>query len=52
MSANEEENDLSSSLADWSTPAFVNIKTKRTKRLSPYEENEICDIEGELIKQV
>lgn len=51
-SANEEENDLSSSLADWYTPAFVKIKTKRTKRLSPYQKNEICDIEGELIKQV
>jgi hypothetical protein len=30
----------------------VNIKKKRTKRLSPYGDHEIWDIEGELIKQV
>ena len=30
---------------DWETPAFANIRTKRTKRLSPYDENEIWDLE-------
>jgi hypothetical protein len=29
----------SSSSADWDTPEFVNIKTKRIKRLSPYGES-------------
>lgn len=33
------------SSSDWHTPVFVNIRTKRTKRLSPYGENEIWDIE-------
>jgi site-specific recombinase XerD len=27
--------------ADWKTPSFVMIREKRTKRLSPYSENEI-----------
>jgi integrase/recombinase XerD len=40
-----EEQKLSSSFTDWETPAFVNVKTKRTKRLSPYGESEIWDIE-------
>jgi hypothetical protein len=39
----EEKRSLSS--VDWETPAFVNVKTKRTKRLSPYGESEIWDIE-------
>jgi hypothetical protein len=30
---------------EWFTPAFVNIKKKITKRLSPYGEHEIWDIE-------
>jgi len=30
---------------DWETPAFANIRTKRTKRLSPYDENDIWDLE-------
>ena len=33
-----------SSSTDWYTPEFVNIKKKRTKRLSPYGEHEIWDI--------
>jgi len=40
----KEDQSLSSSI-DWKTPAFVNIKRKRTKRLSPYGENEIWDLE-------
>src|SRR5262245_48940664 len=38
-----QNNNLSST--DWFTPEFVNIKMKKTKRLSPYEEHEIWDIE-------
>jgi integrase/recombinase XerD len=34
-----------SSTADWKTPVFADIKTKRTKRLSPYDDNEIWDLE-------
>jgi hypothetical protein len=34
-----------SSSTDWYTPEFVNIKKKKTKRLSPYGEHEIWDIE-------
>ena len=30
---------------NWSTPSFINIKIKRTKRLSPYSETEIWDRE-------
>jgi len=41
----EQSEDNSTSSIDWQTPAFVNIKKKRTKRLSPYGENEIWDIE-------
>jgi integrase/recombinase XerD len=41
----QTEEDLSASSIDWITPRFVNIKRKRTKRLSPYGENEIWDIE-------
>ncbi|MPZ06032.1 MAG: hypothetical protein GEU26_06375 [Nitrososphaeraceae archaeon] len=37
--------DYVSSSSDWCTPEFVNIKKKRTKRLSPYGEHEIWDIE-------
>jgi hypothetical protein len=33
------------SSTDWFTPEFVNIKMKKTKRLSPYGEHEIWDIE-------
>jgi integrase/recombinase XerD len=31
------------SLQDWNTPAFLKIKLKKTKRLSPYSQNEIWD---------
>ena len=31
--------------SSWETPVFANIRTKRTKRLSPYDENEIWDID-------
>jgi hypothetical protein len=30
-------------IADWKTPPYVMIREKRTKRLSPYSENEIWD---------
>ena len=33
------------SSTEWNTPEFVNIKKKKTKRLSPYGEHEIWDIE-------
>jgi integrase/recombinase XerD len=31
--------------SEWETPAFVQIKKKKTKRLSPYSETEIWDRE-------
>jgi integrase/recombinase XerD len=37
--------DQSSLSIDWITPTFVNIERKKTKRLSPYGENEIWDLE-------
>jgi hypothetical protein len=30
-------------MADWETLSFARIREKRTKRLSPYSENEIWD---------
>ena len=33
------------SLQDWNTPAFLKIKLKKTKRISPYSQNEIWDKE-------
>ncbi|MER5174290.1 MAG: site-specific integrase [Candidatus Nitrosocosmicus sp.] len=33
----------SKSIADWITPEFIQIKLKKTKRLSPYSQNEIWD---------
>jgi integrase/recombinase XerD len=41
----DESQGYPSSWTDWYTPEFVNIKKKRTKRLSPYGEHEIWDIE-------
>lgn len=41
----DQSSDHSPSLVDWQTPSFVNIKKKRTKRLSPYGEHQIWDIE-------
>src|SRR5919197_5945781 len=37
----QEGNDIAES--EWKTPSFINIKKRRTKRLSPYSENEIWD---------
>jgi hypothetical protein len=31
------------SIQDWATPSFIQIKQKKTKRLSPYSQNEIWD---------
>jgi len=41
----DQKADRSPSLTDWLTPAFVDIRKKRTKRLSPYGEHEIWSIE-------
>lgn len=40
--------DDADAMTDWETPPFARIREKRTKRLSPYSENEICD-RGELL---
>lgn len=41
---NAKEKDMNASSYDnWTTPLFINIKSKRTKRLSPYSETEIWD---------
>ena len=37
----QEEDDVTES--EWVTPSFINIKRKRTKRLSPYSESEIWE---------
>jgi hypothetical protein len=39
----QEGNDTAES--EWKTPSFINIKKRRTKRLSPYSENEIWERE-------
>lgn len=39
------DSNLFFSSAEWETPAFGNIRTKRTKRLSPYNESEIWDLD-------
>jgi integrase/recombinase XerD len=36
---------VSISSGDWETPVFANIRTTKTKRLSPYDDNEIWDLE-------
>jgi integrase/recombinase XerD len=36
---------LSDSPLDWQTPPFAQIKKKKTKRLSPYSESQIWDLE-------
>lgn len=36
-------------IENWKTPSFVQIKKKRTKRLSPYAESEIWDLEEILL---
>jgi integrase/recombinase XerD len=40
----DQAKDHPSSPTDWYTPDYVNIKKKKTKRLSPYGEHEIWDI--------
>jgi len=41
---NAKEKGLNAKSYDsWTTPSFINIKSKRTKRLSPYSETEIWD---------
>ena len=42
---NSDELDMS----DWKTPEFVQIKLKRTKRVSPYSESELWDKEDILL---
>ena len=37
----QESNDIAES--EWKTPSFINIKKRRTKRLSPYSESEIWE---------
>ena len=38
-------NDASIHQSDWITPAFVRIKEKKTRRLSPYSETELWERE-------
>jgi hypothetical protein len=38
-----ENNDTSIDQSDWITPAFLRIKEKKTKRLSPYSETELWE---------
>jgi integrase/recombinase XerD len=40
-----KENYLLSDPAYWETPSFVQIRKKKTKRLSPYSETEIWDLD-------
>jgi integrase/recombinase XerD len=39
---NEQEGDDIAE-SEWETPSFINIKKRKTKRLSPYSENEIWE---------
>jgi integrase/recombinase XerD len=39
----DDIDDDPAAMADWETPSFAKIREKRTKRLSPYSENEIWD---------
>jgi integrase/recombinase XerD len=39
------DRSITLSSSEWSTPSFVNIKKKKTKRLSPFGEHEIWEIE-------
>ena len=41
----EEEEDEEVTESEWVTPSFINIKKRKTKRLSPYSENEIWERE-------
>ena len=40
-----KESDLLADPVYWETPSFVQIRKKKTKRLSPYSETEIWDRE-------
>ena len=40
---NDDNDKQSDSMQDWITPDFIKIKLKKTKRLSPYSQNEIWD---------
>src|SRR5919199_449354 len=39
----EEDDNYGIPESDWVTPSFINIKKRKTKRLSPYSENEIWE---------
>jgi len=39
----KENGDEPLSISDWKTPTFANIKKKKTKRISPYLENELWE---------
>jgi hypothetical protein len=39
------DGDLTRSMSDWTTPEFIRLKMKRSKRLSPYSQNDIWDKE-------
>ena len=39
----EDHDDVSDSELQWITPSFINIKKRKTKRLSPYSETEIWE---------
>jgi integrase/recombinase XerD len=43
IKSDNDNNGDRKSLQDWDTPAFVKIKLKKTKRISPYSQNEIWD---------
>ena len=43
--ARRNDDEHSKSIQDWATPTFIQIKQKKTKRLSPYSQNEIWDRE-------
>jgi integrase/recombinase XerD len=41
--SHEQEDDDAISESQWVTPSFINIKKRRTRRLSPYSESEIWE---------
>jgi integrase/recombinase XerD len=41
--SHEQEGDDDISESQWTTPTFINIKKRKTKRLSPYSESEIWE---------
>jgi integrase/recombinase XerD len=40
---NQKKNETEIDISDWQTPSFVQIKKKKTKRLSPYLESELWE---------